>query len=248
MARSRRTQPRGLVRQLRLDLDWIVLTALARDREQRYATVSELSTDVHRHLRGEPVQAGPPSLGYRFRKYVRRNLIPVLASAAVIIALAVGLVTSLNFARQSELARQAAADMTDLAQLEAKKAKTSSDYLQSVLLQAISDPNLTILEAVELMELRLDEELSDVPVVNAATHVTISEIHHSLGIYERAESHAFLAVQTLRGMTDPDAELLVDALTEYALVLLEQSKYDPARADLPGSPRPPAQAVAERRF
>ena len=42
------------------DLDWITLKALEKDRTRRYQSASELAADVRRHLRDEPVTAGPP--------------------------------------------------------------------------------------------------------------------------------------------------------------------------------------------
>jgi serine/threonine protein kinase len=58
---------------LRGDLDWIALKALAPAREDRYARVDGLSTDIERHLRGDTVSVGPPSLAYRTRKFVARH-------------------------------------------------------------------------------------------------------------------------------------------------------------------------------
>ncbi len=233
VAQSRRTRPGRLARQFRLDLDWIVLTALAKDREQRYATVSELRADVTRYLRGEPIQAGPPNLGYRFQKYVRKNLIPLAASAAVILALTGGLVASLNFARKSEMARLAAAEMTVLAQREAKNAETASEYLGSILMLASpilgGDPEMKLMDAVALISKRMDERLTDAPEVNADTHLIIADVHLSLGSYERAESHARQALQILRELPDPDPEQLAAALEKYARLLMELSK--PAAAE-----------------
>ncbi|MFH1573631.1 MAG: serine/threonine-protein kinase, partial [Acidobacteriota bacterium] len=229
VARARRTRPGRLARQLRTDLDWIVLTALAKDRERRYATVSELSADLARFRRGEPIQAGPPSVGYRLRKYLRRNLVPLVAITAVMLALASGLVASLNFARQSERARQVAAEMTRVAQQEAHKSETASKYLRTVLQLASplhgGDPDLTLLEAIEQTELELDGLLTGAPEVNAATHLTIAEIHRSLGFFDRAETHASQGVQMLRELPNHDPIQLADALVNQARAVMEQSDY-----------------------
>jgi len=61
-----------LAKQLKGELDWITMKAMAKDRTQRYASASELAADVTRYLKQEPVVAGPPSATYRLRKYVRR--------------------------------------------------------------------------------------------------------------------------------------------------------------------------------
>ncbi len=73
------------------DLDWIVMKALEKERERRYETANALAQDLERHLRDEPVSAGPPSAGYRLKKFVRRNRRSLLSSAAAAVALFIGL-------------------------------------------------------------------------------------------------------------------------------------------------------------
>jgi len=90
IASRRRSGVPELSRQLSGDLDWIVLKALEKDRERRYATVSELAEDVRRHLRDEPVLAGPPSWAYRLRKLARRNKLATAALILMCLGLAVG--------------------------------------------------------------------------------------------------------------------------------------------------------------
>ena len=58
---------------MRGELDWIVMKALEKDRNRRYETANGLAADLRRYLDDEPVQAGPPSAAYRFRKFARRN-------------------------------------------------------------------------------------------------------------------------------------------------------------------------------
>jgi non-specific serine/threonine protein kinase/serine/threonine-protein kinase len=82
--RARRTNRVALKRALQGDLDWIVMCCLEKDPGRRYATVPDLITDIERHLRHEPVLAGPPSAAYRVRKFVRRNPLLVVSAAAVI--------------------------------------------------------------------------------------------------------------------------------------------------------------------
>jgi hypothetical protein len=48
--------------------------------------------DVQRYLADEPVQACPPSVRYRLRKFARRNRGPVLAAATVVLTLIVGVI------------------------------------------------------------------------------------------------------------------------------------------------------------
>ncbi len=79
---ARATTHEQLVRKLRGDLDLIVLKALAKDPEARYASAAVLADDVRRHLDGKPVMAQPPRPVYRLMKFVRRNRTQVWFSAA----------------------------------------------------------------------------------------------------------------------------------------------------------------------
>ncbi len=73
LAAKRHTEPARLAKELRGDLDWIVMKCLEKDRTRRYESASGLARDVERFLGDEAVEAGPPTAGYRLRKFLRRN-------------------------------------------------------------------------------------------------------------------------------------------------------------------------------
>src|SRR3954454_20440188 len=73
LAANRGTEPGKLTRLVRGELDWIVIKALEKDRNRRYDTANSFAMDVQRYLADEAVLACPPSVGYRFRKFARRN-------------------------------------------------------------------------------------------------------------------------------------------------------------------------------
>ena len=91
-ARMRGEDPQHIDRGLRQDLDWVVLKAIERDRDRRYATVSGLAADLRRYLANEPVAARPPSSLDRFRKVIRRHKAIAAAASAVSLALVAGLI------------------------------------------------------------------------------------------------------------------------------------------------------------
>jgi serine/threonine protein kinase/dipeptidyl aminopeptidase/acylaminoacyl peptidase len=90
IAKSRNCTPDLLTKIVRGDLDWIVMKSLEKDRAHRYETAKNLATDIERHLRDEPVSAGPPSTCYRLRKFIRRNRVAVVAATLVIGATLMG--------------------------------------------------------------------------------------------------------------------------------------------------------------
>src|SRR5262249_39013239 len=92
LAANRGTEPAKLTKLVRGELDWIVMKALEKDRGRRYETANGLAMDVQRYLADEPVQACPPSAGYRLRKFVRRNKGPVLAASLIVLVLVAGII------------------------------------------------------------------------------------------------------------------------------------------------------------
>ena len=74
-------------KELRGDVDAIVLKALRKEPERRYSSAAAFREDIERFLTGQPVRARPDSAAYRFRKFVRRNSIPVAATALASVAL-----------------------------------------------------------------------------------------------------------------------------------------------------------------
>jgi serine/threonine protein kinase/WD40 repeat protein len=90
-AAYRKTDSQKLPRAVRGELDWIVMKALDKDRNRRFPTANGLAADVERFLKGEPVQACPPTLSYRFRKYARKNKVVLATGGAIAAALLVGI-------------------------------------------------------------------------------------------------------------------------------------------------------------
>ncbi len=108
IAHARTSTPDRLCDGLRGDLDTIVLKASQEVPDRRYLTVVALSEDIERYLRQRPIRAQPDSLRYRAKKFLRRNVLVVAASAAVTLALIGGLVVSVWQARIAEHERHRA--------------------------------------------------------------------------------------------------------------------------------------------
>jgi eukaryotic-like serine/threonine-protein kinase len=103
LAAMRASEPGRLPGLLKGELDWIALKALEKDRTRRYESASAFAADVQRFLAGEPVEAVPPSAGYRLKKLIGRHRAAAIAVTATVAALLVGLVA---FAWQAKVARE----------------------------------------------------------------------------------------------------------------------------------------------
>ncbi len=87
------------------DLDWITMKALEKDRTRRYETASGFAADVVRYLHDEPVEASPPSAGYRLGKLARRYRTELATATAFIGLLIAAVVVSALFAFREKAAR-----------------------------------------------------------------------------------------------------------------------------------------------
>jgi len=103
VSKARETSPDKLRRRLRGDLDNILLMALRKDPERRYASVAEFAGDIRRHLEDRPVTARKDSLAYRADKFLRRSRVGITPLIALLLILTVlGLFTYRWTTRQAK--------------------------------------------------------------------------------------------------------------------------------------------------
>ena len=129
VAAARHEHPVSLRRRLRGELDWITMRALAKERERRYATPAELAADLARHLRDEPVLAGPPSRLYRARKFVRKHRMAVSFAAVLLILLVAFAVAITREADRADRAAVLANEQAQRARDELRHAEGVSAFL-----------------------------------------------------------------------------------------------------------------------
>lgn len=92
-------------RQLKGDLDTIILTALRKEPERRYSSVEQFSEDIRRYLEGLPVSARSDSLKYRTAKFIKRHAFAVSAAALIFVSLFAGVIATMWQARRAEQQR-----------------------------------------------------------------------------------------------------------------------------------------------
>jgi serine/threonine protein kinase/tetratricopeptide (TPR) repeat protein len=197
-AEQRGTELPTLIRELRGDLDWIVMKCLEKDRSRRYATAAELLDDLDRFAHDRPVTASPPSVTYQVSKFARRNRGFVVAAMVVACVLAIGVGTTIAFAFGE--ARQRAA-----AQLQADTNRAINEFLNEML--ASVDPkkargrDVGILRDV-LTEAagKVEAQLSDQPRVEASVRRTIGRTMMNLGLYDDSAPHLERALEIERSL------------------------------------------------
>jgi serine/threonine protein kinase/tetratricopeptide (TPR) repeat protein len=128
VAANRQTEPLKLGRIVKGELDWIVMKSLSKERERRYETANGFSKDVERFLNHEPVMAGPPGASYRLQKYIQRNKGQVIAASLILLALLVGMVTTVHQAGRASVAEKEAWENAR----QEKKRRQEADRAQEI--------------------------------------------------------------------------------------------------------------------
>ena len=221
-ARRRHTTPVGLRRELRGDIDWIVVKAIERDRNRRYETVNGLALDLERHLESKPVSARPPTLGYTMARFVRRHRLGVSVLATAAVALAVG-VTSIM--RERDRAARGEA-----------KAQAISTFLVDLFKSA--DPwqggsrQTTVVDALGEGVKQIDAGRIKDPVIASSLRRTIATVYQSLGRSDKADT---LVRETLRerlARSGPASEEAAESWNDLGNLLTSEGKLDSAETAL----------------
>ena len=107
-------RPSEIERDLNGNLDKVVLKALRKEAERRYASVEEMAQDIRRHLAGQPVSAGGDSLAYRAACFVAGHpayTLPAVAVVLLCLLLAIPWLLSTNEKPRRSLAVMPFSDM-----------------------------------------------------------------------------------------------------------------------------------------
>jgi non-specific serine/threonine protein kinase/serine/threonine-protein kinase len=184
IAYARHTDPETLRRQLRGDLDWIVVKALDPDRTRRYESAAALATDIARHLANEPVTARAPSTEYRLRKFIMRHRVAVPVGAFAVIAIA----TSASFAVAGMIRARRA---EQLARQEAAAARSVTDFLVGLFAPQpgeVSGDQLTARQLLDRGATRASHDLANEPTQLGRIQHTVGRAYASLGLYDQART------------------------------------------------------------
>jgi tetratricopeptide (TPR) repeat protein len=209
-----------LRRQLAGDLDAIILTAMRKEPQRRYASAAEFSEDLRRHMEGLPIVAQEDRWGYRAGKFIRRNRLGVTAALLVMASLVGGMVATTHQARRAErrfeLARQLAkavvaevrGPMERLPGSTAARAsmiQTVLRYLDGLALDPGKDPAFD-LEIADTYRAVAYVEGSPFQQNLGQTAAALSHYEKAIAIYSRWTNHPERKVHALGGVIGTNIE------------------------------------------
>ncbi len=207
-------------RRLRGDLDTIVLKALRREPQRRYATVEALARDLRRCLEGQPIAARRDTLWYRSGKFVGRHRLSVSIAALALVGL---LVTTTIALSQASSARA-----------QALRAQAVTHYLIDVF--RVADPKgmpgglkLSAREVLDAGAKRMQAQLARQPQLEASFSAVLGTIYQGLGENERAITLLQRSL-LLRPNDEHDDVSHADTLAQLARAQYEKGDYSLAGA------------------
>ncbi|MCH8806009.1 MAG: serine/threonine protein kinase [Planctomycetes bacterium] len=240
-------------RVFRGDVATIVAKALEKDRERRYASASDLSADLGRYLRDEPIQARPASRIYQLRKFARRHRAVVLGAITTLLTLVAGVVVATTFAlretEQRQLAEEKSAEAernAEMARASERKARASeqtaranerralavSEYLSEMFHSL--DPyrggtELKLVDVVDRAAQRIEESLGDQPDVEASLRNEFGSVYLSLGRLDDAEPHYEKALELRRRVLPAEHPETLDSLNNLGQLRTGQGRFAEAK-------------------
>jgi serine/threonine protein kinase/Flp pilus assembly protein TadD len=241
IAANRGLEPKKLSGLVRGDLDWIVMKCLEKERTRRYETANALARDIERYLNEEPVEASPPSTGYRLRKFAGKNRKLLLAAGACALLLTVGTAVSTWQAVRATLAEQATSRERDKAVAEQVRANEQTAIAEAVnnflnedlLLQAAPEitpeRDLKLRTVLDRASRNIDKRFSSQPLVETRIRTILAVTYQSLGEYAEAERHALRAWELSRGTLGEEHTQTLESMNNLAVVYTLQERLEEAR-------------------
>jgi hypothetical protein len=206
---ARMVSPPVSARLLSGDLDAIVAKAMRKEPGDRYVAVSDLSADISRHVKGEPVIAREGARLYVFSRFVHRYRWPAAGVAVLIVALAAGLAGTVWQARR--------------AQTEAARATVTKDFLRSIF--RVSDPRIasdkprgeiTARQMLDLGAERIEKEFAGQPDLQIELLGLTAEIYANLYDEERYAVAQKRRIELARAYYPPTHPIVIAGLISEA--------------------------------
>ncbi len=219
-----------VARQIRGDLDTIVMMALRREPDRRYPAVAAFAEDLRRWLDGRPITAQPDTRRYRLRKFIARHRLLVAGGTVATLALIIGAGLALWQARvareQARLAQaeSARAEAALLASTEAgDRTRRVKEFLMRTFIAA--DPmnrpdgaEQTVSQAFDEALQRIDTEVADDPKLQVDLLDDFSEIRGNQGRFDEASVLVNRALALAEKLYPPDSPVIAESLLNQGAI------------------------------
>jgi serine/threonine-protein kinase len=180
------------------DLETITLKCLQKDPARRYATAADLTDDLRKYLKGEPIAARPTGpLERRWRWCQRNPAVASLSAAAIGLLAVVAIVTSIGYATTSralrekeqaaETAEQESKFLANLFRSSDPTGWASGDNFEFVT-RNVTDANVSVRDLIDRGVSRIEQELAGQPEVQATLLETIGGVYRELGLFGKSAS------------------------------------------------------------
>jgi tetratricopeptide (TPR) repeat protein len=224
VAKQHAAQVPKLIREMRGDLDWIVMKALEKDRTRRYATTNALAMDIGRYIAGEAVLARPPSTAYRFGKLVRRNRLWFAAGSMVAAVVMIGFVAVALALKREQRARHEADKSRQQAEVDKTQSQQATRFLKAMLegvgpSVARGRDTKMLEEILAKTKSRFPVELADQPAVRADLQTLLGRVYRDLGQLPQSEEMLREALALRVGLFGEESEAVTDTLVELGYTL-----------------------------
>ncbi len=241
---QRRAQPPNLIRELRGDLDWIVMKAMEKDRTRRYQTANALAEDVKHFLTTEAVVARPPSAYYKLQKLALRNKLAFAAGSIILFLLLTGLsltIWLLTKERQARLEADAARKKAETSAQLARVAAEENGQVTHFLRQIISGVAPSVARGRDTTVLKeilddtlqhVDKEFTNQLGVAADLRACIGEVYVELGAFEKGAALENEALDVYRRYPAGTEKRVAHALYTLSLTHNFQNKWEEAEKEV----------------
>jgi tetratricopeptide (TPR) repeat protein len=242
VAASRGTEPARLGRFVRGDLDWVVMKSLEKNRDRRYDSAAAFADDLERFLNHEPVTAGPPTAGYRVRRFIRRNRPQVIAATLLLLALTAGVVGTTWGLVRADAQRVRAEKATGRAEQSSQRAARALYTLTDEALDGLlgrqsgwGEKERAFLKAVENQFDQLattDGETDAVRRMRASARFRLASVRAFLGDLKAAEADYRSATTQFDALPNPsDRANAALARRRLGVLLTNTGKYPEAQLE-----------------
>jgi eukaryotic-like serine/threonine-protein kinase len=209
---------KSLARELSGDVDTILLKALFKIPQQRYASAEAFANDIERYIQVRPILAQPATFIYRATRWIRRNAVTFGAATTIFFAVSVGVAATIWQARE--------------AGAQAALADKSKRFLLSIFEDADTNGGGGVetraLDLLRQAQSRIDIDFRDQPETRIELHTSVAYSLLGLGKIDEAVARLVPLVEDAKKSLGPTHKRTGNAQTVLGEGLIYLNKYTEA--------------------